>query len=115
LNLGHTVGHGLEAAHNYVGLRHGEAVALGMIAALRVGVELGRTEPASVTRLSRLLASLGLPVNLDERLSEAALDFIEADKKKAGASIRFVVPGRPGDTTVVPLSQGVIRAAVQRA
>jgi 3-dehydroquinate synthase len=115
LNLGHTVGHGLEAAHHYVGLRHGEGVALGMIAALRVGVAQGRTETTSVARLSRLLETLGLPVNLDERLSDEALDFIAADKKKAGATIRFVVPGRPGDTTVVPLSLDAIRRAVRPA
>ncbi|MCB9627639.1 MAG: 3-dehydroquinate synthase [Sandaracinaceae bacterium] len=113
LNLGHTVGHGLEAAHHYVGLRHGEAVALGMIAALRVGVAQGRTEADSVARLTQLLHALGLPVDLDERLSEEALDFIESDKKKSGSSVRFVVPGRPGDTCVLPLSLGAIKTAVR--
>lgn len=113
LNLGHTVGHGLEAAHGYVGLRHGEAVALGMIAALRVGVAQGTTQPASVARLTRLLDVLGLPTDLDARLSEQALDFIESDKKKSGARVRFVVPGVPGDTTVVPLTLDTIRAAVR--
>ena len=95
LNLGHTVGHGLEAAHGYVGLRHGEAVALGMIAALRVGVAHGTTQPDSVARLTRLMDDLGLPTDLDARLSEQALDFIESDKKKSGARVKFVVPGLP--------------------
>lgn len=113
LNLGHTVGHGLEAAHGYVGLRHGEGVALGMIAALRVGVALSTTEPDTVARLTRLLDVLGLPTDLDARLSEEALDFIESDKKKSGARVRFIVPGRPGDTSVVPLGLDVIRAAVR--
>lgn len=113
LNLGHTVGHGLEAAHGYVGLRHGEAVALGMIAALRVGVARGTTKPDSVARLTRLMDVLGLPTDLDARLSEQALDFIESDKKKSGARVRFVVPGPPGDTTVVPMTLDAIRAAVR--
>jgi shikimate kinase/3-dehydroquinate synthase len=113
LNLGHTVGHGLEAAHGYVGLRHGEAVALGMIAALRVGVAHGTTQPDSVARLTRLMDDLGLPTDLDARLSEQALDFIESDKKKSGARVKFVVPGLPGDTTVVPMSLEAIRAAVR--
>ena len=90
----------------------GEAVALGMIAALRVGVAQGTTQPASVARLTRLLDVLGLPTDLDARLSEQALDFIESDKKKSGARVRFVVPGVPGDTTVVPLTLDTIRAAV---
>ncbi|MCA9574021.1 MAG: 3-dehydroquinate synthase [Sandaracinaceae bacterium] len=115
LNLGHTVGHGLEAAHDYVGLRHGEAVALGMIAALRVGVAQGTTDATSVARLTELLRTLGLPVDLDDRLSDAALDFVASDKKKSGGLVRFVVPGRPGDTRVVPLSLGAIRAAVRRS
>ncbi len=114
LNLGHTVGHGLEAAHNYVGLRHGEGVALGMIAALRVGVAQGTTDAATVERLTRLLAAVGLPTDLDDRLSDQALDFIASDKKKSGDTIRFIVPGMPGGAQVVPLSLTDIRAAVRR-
>ena len=112
LNRGHTVGHGLEAAAGYVGLRHGEAVALGMIAALRVGVSLARTTPAVVERLGRLLSAMGLPADLDSVLSEEAIDFVASDKKKRGSAIRFIVPGAPGETEIVPLTLETIRASV---
>ncbi len=61
LNLGHTVGHGLEAASDYRGIRHGEGVALGMIAAMRVAAQLGRGRREETERLTRLLGKLGLP------------------------------------------------------
>src|SRR5690606_8146751 len=84
LNLGHTVGHGLEAAADYVGLRHGEGVALGMVAALRVGRSLGRASADDEARLVALMARLGLPVDLDAHLSEPAMDLMASDKKRRG-------------------------------
>ncbi|MCA9531836.1 MAG: 3-dehydroquinate synthase [Myxococcales bacterium] len=114
LNLGHTIGHGLEAAAHYRGLRHGEAVALGMIAALRVGRALGRGAADGGERLTRLLEALRLPTDLDARLGADALRFIGADKKRRGDQIAFVVPGDPGDTAVVPLSLQTIERAVSR-
>ena len=95
LNLGHTVGHGLEAASDYRGIRHGEGVALGMIAAMRVAQSLGRGRAQETERLTRLLDRLGLPTNLDERLNRRTLDFIGSDKKRRGDDIHFVFPGLP--------------------
>ncbi|HJL47495.1 MAG TPA: 3-dehydroquinate synthase, partial [Polyangiaceae bacterium LLY-WYZ-15_(1-7)] len=112
LNLGHTVGHGLEAAAGYGALRHGEAVGLGLVAAARVGVALGDLDAEQAGRLERLVGALGLPVDLDRRLDEAVWGFVGADKKRAGAQIRFVVPGPPGTTRIAPLSVEAIRAAV---
>ena len=63
-------------------------------------------------RLERLVGALGLPVDLDRRLDEAVWGFVGADKKRAGAQIRFVVPGPPGATRIAPLSVEAIRAAV---
>ena len=114
LNLGHTVGHGLEAAGDYRGIRHGEGVALGMIAAMRVAARLGRGRPQETERLTRLLAKLGLPTNLDERLNSRALGFIGSDKKRRGDKIYFVIPRLPGQTEVELLGLDEVRGALEQ-
>lgn len=101
LNLGHTVAHALEAEAGYGKLRHGDAVALGMVAAFRVGLALGRGEPADAARATALLEALGLPVDLAGRVTEGVLAWISQDKKRAGNTVRFVVGGPPGRIEVV--------------
>ena len=115
LNLGHTVAHGLEAAADYRGLRHGEAVALGLVAAMRVANRLGRSSWQGGERLLRLLSRLGLPTDLDRRLNERVLGFIGSDKKRRGDRIHYVVPGAPGATEIVPLGLEEVRAALRPA
>lgn len=105
LNLGHTVGHALEAAGGYRRLRHGEAVALGMVAAFRVGMGLGAARPEQAERLAALLRRLGLPWELDVHLDPHALTFVGTDKKRRGGKVRFVVPAEPGETRVLPLER----------
>jgi shikimate kinase/3-dehydroquinate synthase len=113
LNLGHTVGHGLEAANDYQGIRHGEGVALGMIAAMRVANRLGRGRPEETERLTRLLGRLGLPTDLDRRLNSRAIAFIGSDKKRRGDQIHFVIPRLPGQTEIEVLALDEVRAALR--
>jgi len=112
LNLGHTVGHGLEAASDYRGIRHGEGVALGMIAAMRVAARLGQGRGEETERLTRLLGRLGLPTDLDQRLNSRVLDFIGSDKKRRGNRIHFVIPRVPGQTEIELLGLDEVRGAL---
>lgn len=96
LNLGHTVGHAIEASQGYAGFRHGEAVALGMVAAFRLGVRLGLTAPAELERVVGLLSALGLPTQVGPYLRKEVLTFIGSDKKRRADSVRFVLPRAPG-------------------
>lgn len=112
LNLGHTLGHGLEAAAGYGELRHGEAVALGMVAAARVGVALGDLTTESARRLERLLVALALPTDLDRRLDDATFEFLRGDKKRTAAGVKFVVPGEPGSHRIQPLGFDELRTLV---
>jgi len=114
LNLGHTVCHGLEAASDYQGLRHGEGVALGMIAAMRVAGKLRGGRPEETERLSELLRRLGLPIDLDRRLDERALGFIGSDKKRRGTQIYFVIPRLPGQTEIALLGLEEVRHALRQ-
>lgn len=91
LNLGHTVGHALEAVGGYGRLSHGEAVSLGLVAALRIGVRLGFTPSGIAERIVRLQEALELPVVLDSGDLRAAGELLCHDKKKTGKSIRFIV------------------------
>ncbi len=110
LNLGHTLGHAIEAAHGFVGIRHGEAVALGMMAAMRVAHALGdEGAQAHAHRLEALLVRAGLPHQLDPYLDARTLSFVGADKKRAGGKVRFVVPHGPGHQEIVPLGLEALR------
>lgn len=115
LNLGHTVGHAIEAATGFLGLRHGEAVSLGMVAAFRLARALGAATSEQEHRAVSLLKALGLPVELDGYLDEKSLDFLGSDKKRKGGKVRFVVPGAPGETRLVPLGLDEVRKLVVRA
>ncbi|MGB8331757.1 MAG: 3-dehydroquinate synthase [Polyangiales bacterium] len=113
LNLGHTVGHGLEAAADYRGIRHGEGVALGMIAAMQIAARLGRGRPEETKRLVALLERLGLPTDLEKRLNKRVLGFIGSDKKRRGNRIHFVIPRLPGQTEIDLLDLDEVRGALQ--
>ncbi len=108
LNLGHTVGHALETVTGYERYRHGEAVGLGLLAALRLS-----NAPELRATVRGLLRAHGLPVQLDGEDVEQVIDATMRDKKRTGAHVPFVLLGAPGDARVgchVPASE--LRAAV---
>jgi shikimate kinase/3-dehydroquinate synthase len=112
LNLGHTVGHALEAQSGYARLTHGEAVSLGLIAALALGRDLGVTPAALLGRVERLLAAFGLPVDLGREPLHEAAALIGHDKKRAGDRLRFVVAREPGTVETQDLALDELRARV---
>jgi shikimate kinase / 3-dehydroquinate synthase len=93
LNLGHTVGHAIEADTGYGRYRHGEAVGLGLLAALRLSdAEELRDEVAS------LLAAQGLPTSLDPEVGvDGVLEAMGRDKKRTREGLGFVLLERPGE------------------
>ena len=96
LNLGHTLGHAIEAAAGFQSMLHGEAVAYGLRAAARIGEARGVTPPARAERIEQLLDALELgmsPAGLD--LNEV-LGFMATDKKHAGRALRWVLPTADG-------------------
>ena len=92
LNLGHTVGHALEAADGYATLLHGEAVAYGLRAAARIGVAAGWTPPERARRIEALLDRLELGVRRLPLGAEAVHAAMTADKKRASGRLRWVLP-----------------------
>ncbi len=110
LNLGHTVGHAIEAASGYARYRHGEAVGLGLLAALRIsGADELRGE------VEALLARQGLPTTLDGRIAvERVIEAIGRDKKRTTEGVGFVLCERPGTIVTGRLvAAGRVSAAVQ--
>ena len=105
LNLGHTLGHALEAATRYKRFRHGEAVAWGMMAATLIGLAAGRTSESDATRIFRLIACVG-PLPPLAGITAASLRRIVAtDKKNRAGQARWVlarVIGKPEWDIEVP-------------
>jgi shikimate kinase/3-dehydroquinate synthase len=109
LNLGHTVGHAIETVTAYRRYRHGEAVGLGLLAALRLS---GQAELRS--EVAALLAGRGLPITLDSAIDvDAVLTAVQRDKKRRGGRVGFVLVESPGDVRPGrPVSDSELRAAV---
>ena len=96
LNLGHTIGHAVEAQCGY-SLRHGEAVSLGIVAALDLAVRHAGFPDADRQRTEALLSALGLPVRSTTTLDVSdLLRRMAGDKKNRGQTLRFVLPERIG-------------------
>ena len=112
LNLGHTVGHALEAQSGYTALSHGEAVSLGLVAALRLGEALGLTPTDLSQRTLTLLRRLGLPATLVGQPLSQAVELIGHDKKRAGSDVRFVVARALGQVETIPVPLTELRTRV---
>jgi shikimate kinase/3-dehydroquinate synthase len=94
LNLGHTIAHAVESATGYSRYRHGEAVALGLLAALRLS-----ERPQLRDEVARLLAAHGLPTRLDGVTPDQVVPYLERDKKRIGERVPFVLVDQPGLVT----------------
>ncbi len=110
LNLGHTVGHAIETATGYRRYRHGEAVGLGLLAALDLS---GADELRE--QVQALLARHGLPTRLETGVEpETVLEAIARDKKRTADGIGFVLLERPGAPRPgVAIEPDRVRAAVR--
>jgi 3-dehydroquinate synthase len=113
LNFGHTIGHAIEKWMNYE-LRHGEAVALGMIAAARISRDLGLLPADDVTRIETLLAALRLPVRSSRPVDVEAIDQLtRSDKKVLGERRRWVLLDGIGRTVIRnDVDDALVRSAI---
>ena len=100
LNYGHTIGHAIEQSTGYTEYMHGEAVAIGMMGAGRIAVELGILDVTVVDRQSDLLRSFGLPLIAPGINVRAVLEAMQRDKKVEQGQMRFVLLEGVGRTVV---------------
>ena len=92
LNFGHTLGHALEASAGYGSYLHGEAVAIGMVAAARLSTRYAGLSVAEASRLERLIETAGLPTQMPPGWQRNAfLRALRLDKKRSGAEVEFVL------------------------
>lgn len=104
LNFGHTLGHALESLGKLAETTHGEAVAMGMVAACRIGEALGVTPRSTTSRITSILEALGLPTKPPDGHLAAALPWVMKDKKRTASSVRFALLRDLGDPVLVQLS-----------
>lgn len=108
LNLGHTTGHAIEAVTGYTELRHGEAVGLGLLVALRLSGAGGLRDEVAL-----MLGKAGLPVTFPGLDADAVVEATRLDKKRVGEEVPFVLCTAPGEVRPgCPVDAGLLRAAV---
>jgi 3-dehydroquinate synthase len=99
LNFGHTVGHAIETVSDFK-VEHGQAIAIGMMAAARIAQRMGLLDTGELTRLKGVIAGAGLPTEMPNLDSEGILQAIKHDKKIVAGKVRFVLPKTIGDVFV---------------
>jgi len=101
LNLGHTFGHGVEAAGGFSRYAHGEAVAVGLAFAFRLAALLGRVGPLAVAEVEEAIRGAGLPVRVPAAVARRAAVLMGFDKKRTAAGLRWVLPRAAGPSWTV--------------
>jgi 3-dehydroquinate synthase len=114
LNYGHTFGHAVEAASEYQGILHGEAISIGMVGAALISEELGWVDRTFVHRHIDLFKRVGLPFKLEAVSEETILNHIVLDKKGREGSIRFVLLKAPGEPVVLEVSPQIIKKVLSQ-
>jgi 3-dehydroquinate synthase len=97
LNYGHTMGHAIEL-HSHYGLRHGEAVAIGMMFVAELSLQLGVMSTEVLELHRRLLTDLGLPTSYTREAWPELFSLLALDKKSRGKALRFVAISSIGTT-----------------
>jgi 3-dehydroquinate synthetase len=116
LNLGHTFGHGVEAAGGFARYSHGESVAIGLRFAFLLAAGLGRIGPLAVAEVTEALQGARLPVAVPPPVARRAARLMGADKKRTEAGLRWVLPRARGPSWTVDwdvvASEDALRAAI---
>ncbi len=116
LNYGHTIGHAIESLTGYRLVNHGEAVAIGMVAAGQIAVDLGLWPQAEQDRQLRLIQKAKLPIHIPAGIGiNQILASLQTDKKVQAGQVRFVLPTQIGTVTVTdqvpaPVIQSVLQS-----
>ena len=105
LNLGHTIGHGVEARSNFT-LSHGKSVAIGMAIVCRA------SRCPDSPRILAILQKFGLPVTTDESVQDI-YNYTLSDKKRSGDTVRLIIPRRIGDCAIVPTPVHTLKSFIQ--
>ncbi len=114
LNFGHTFGHAIENVLNYRGITHGEAVALGMVAAGRLAWRRGMFPKKQLQQLVTLIDYVGLPTEHAELDVDKAFAAMATDKKVVSGKLRLILPTRIGEAQVVTgVADTEVRTALQ--
>jgi 3-dehydroquinate synthase len=116
LNYGHTIGHAVESLTGYRVVNHGEGVAIGMVAAGLIAVEMGLWDRESSDRQLALIEKAGLPTRLPEGMDiDAIVDTLQSDKKVKEGKVRFVLPRQIGTVIVTDqVEADVIRKVLKQ-
>ncbi|MDH4037813.1 MAG: 3-dehydroquinate synthase [Candidatus Krumholzibacteria bacterium] len=101
LNLGHTLGHAVEAVAGFGSVLHGEAVALGILAAIRVSMRRGAATRDFLAGTRAMFKACGLPLAMPDMDRDALIAAMGLDKKRRAGSLTFVLPVAPGDVRFV--------------
>ncbi len=99
LNYGHTIGHAIESVSDF-GVVHGQAVALGMLAAARISNKMGLLESSEVNRLKAIIERAGLLTEIPDFDAEELIQSMKHDKKILRGKIKFVIPKSIGEVFV---------------
>lgn len=100
LNYGHTIGHALEALTSYKKYRHGDAVAMGMIYASKIAMEMNLADESVLKRQESLFVKLGLSLKDTELNPDDIVSILYQDKKTIGGKLRFVLPTEIGTVVI---------------
>lgn len=115
LNYGHTFGHVIENETAYKTFLHGEAVAIGMVMANELAVELGMFQREEADRVKRLLEKASLPVSYEIKDADDFYDHFFLDKKSAKGSIKFILPDGMGNHKMVKdIDEAVVKKVLVR-
>ena len=105
LNLGHTIGHGVEASSNF-GLSHGKSVAIGIAIVSRA------SKCTDTNRIISILEQFGLPTTTDTD-AQTLFQYALSDKKRSGGTVNLIIPNRIGDCSIVPTPVEQIKSFIE--
>lgn len=111
LNLGHTIGHGVEAKSHF-DISHGKAVAIGMAIVSRAAVKMGMCSGADCARIVTLLEAFGLPTGTAYSADDLHT-YTLSDKKRSGSKVSLILPRSIGQCEIVPTAVDSLKSFIQ--